>query len=154
MYAVTKREDVCRASDVFINNMASLVYMLIGVSVLIFCIVMYLMVKVMIDRSAQNISLIKIFGYNKKEVKKLYLNGELYVVAIGTAFCIPLAKFVMDSIYPLLVANVSCDLNLSVSWITYVGIYMSVIILYIIISKLLVRKLNGIMPAEVLKNRE
>ena len=40
-----------------------------------FAIVMYLMIKVMIDRSAQNIALMKVFGYRKKEIKKLYLEG-------------------------------------------------------------------------------
>ena len=63
--------------------------------------------KVMIDRSAFGISLVKIFGYRMKEIRKLYLNGNFYVIAVGTAVCIPLAKVVMDAMYPLMVSNVA-----------------------------------------------
>ena len=41
------------------------------VSSLIFAVVMYLMMKVMIDRCAFHISMVKVFGYRTKEIKKL-----------------------------------------------------------------------------------
>lgn len=72
--------------------MMNMIYTLLIVSAVIFCVVMYLMMKVMIDRSAFGISLVKIFGYRMKEIRKLYLNGNFYVIAVGTAVCIPLAE--------------------------------------------------------------
>lgn len=53
--------------------MQGMIITLGGVSVVIFAIVLYLMMKVMIDRSAFSISLIKVFGYRDKERKKMYL---------------------------------------------------------------------------------
>lgn len=154
LYAVTSKEEISKSSDVFVTMMKPMIYMMVVVSALIFCVVMYLMMKVMIDRSAFSISLIKIFGYRKKEIKKLYLNGNFYVVAVGAAICIPLSKKLMDLMYPLLISNVSCGMNLTFGWKLYLGIYLAVILLYFIINQLLVRRLNQVLPAEVLKNRE
>ena len=62
---------------------------------------MYLMIKVMIDRSAQNIALMKVFGYRKKEIKKLYLDGNFYMIAVGALISVPLSKKLMDAMYPV-----------------------------------------------------
>lgn len=154
LYSVVTKSDIIKASDVFINQMSSFIIVLIGISALIFCVVMYLMMKVMVDRSAFGISLVKIFGYRTKEIRKLYLNGNFYIVAAGAAVCIPLSKKVMDLCYPIMVSNISCGMNLSFSWQMYAVIYISVIVLYVIINQLLVGKLKKIALTEVLKNRE
>lgn len=106
------------------------------------------------DRSAFGISLVKIFGYRMKEIRKLYLNGNFYVIAVGTAVCIPLAKVVMDAMYPLMVSNVASGCNIHFGWQIYVGLYVCVIALYFAINHFLVKHLQKIEPAEVLKNRE
>ena len=61
--------------------------------------------KVMIDRSAYNISLIKVFGYKRKEIRKLYLDGNFYVVAIGALICLPLSKYIMNKLFPFMISN-------------------------------------------------
>lgn len=154
LYAAVSREDITNSADIFVSMMMPMIYMLTGVSGLIFCVVMYLMMKVMIDRSAFSISLIKVFGYRTGEIRRLYLNGNFYMVAVSAAICIPLSKKLMDMMYPLLVSNVSCAMNLTFSWQGYLGIYAAIIALYFIINQLLVRRLNKVTPAEVLKNRE
>lgn len=154
LYATTTRNEISKASDVFSSMMMPMIYMLCGVSAIIFCVVMYLMMKVMIDRAAFSISLIKIFGFRSREVRKLYMDGNFYIVALGALICIPLSKKLMDLMYPLLISNVACGMNTRFTWQLYLGIYLTVIVLYLIINKLLVRRLNKIVPAEVLKNRE
>lgn len=154
LYSVVTRSDIIKASDVFINQMSSFIMVLISISALIFCVVMYLMMKVMIDRSAFGISLVKIFGYRTKEIRRLYLNGNFYIVAAGAAICIPLSKWVMDLCYPVMVSNISSGMNLSFPRQLYAIIYLSVIILYFIINQLLIGKLKKIPLTEVLKARE
>ena len=127
---------------------------LLAASVLIFAVVMYLMMKVMIDRSAMSISMLKVFGYRKKEIGKLYLNGNLLVVALSAALGIPLSKAVMDRLYPYLVSNIACGLNLTFSWQMYTGIFAGILALYFVINRLLMFRVSKILPAEVLKNRE
>ena len=131
-----------------------MVYTISFASATIFCVVMYLMMKVMIDRSAYNISLIKVFGFNRKEIKKLYLDGNFYIIAIGALICIPLSKLIMNKMFPFMISNVTCGLNVKAPFIYFVVIYLVIIVLYLVINNLLVRRLNKFTPAEVLKNRE
>lgn len=154
LYSVTTKADVERSSDVFISLMMPMIIMLIAVAAVIFFAVMYLMMNVMIDRAAFGISLIKVFGFRTKEIKKLYLNGNFYVIAVGALICVPLSKFISDAMYPALIANTSCGMNLEFPWYLYAMIFASILVLYFIISTLLVRKLGKVSPAEVLKNRE
>lgn len=154
LYAVTSKGDIEKSSDIFSSMMMPMISMLSAVSVLVFAVVMYLMMKVMIDRSSFGISLLKVFGYRQKEVRRLYLNGNFYIVAVGAAICLPLSKKTMDVMYPSLVANVGCAMDLSFTWQMYVGIYVGIMVLYLLINAVLAGKLKKILPAEVLKNRE
>ena len=154
LYGVTTKKDIEKSADVFIQQMMPMVIMMTVVSSLIFVVVMYLMMKVMIDRCAFHISMVKIFGYRTKEIKKLYLDGNFYVIAAGAAVCIPLAKKCMDLMYPIMVSNVSCGMNLRFSWHMYAIVYAAVLVLYFVINMLLTSKLKKVNLAEVLKNRE
>ena len=154
LYSVTTKDEIKKSAEVFIDQMHSFIAMLLIAGSIIFCVVMYLMMSVMIDRSSFGISLIKIFGYRPKEIRSLYLNGNLLVVAIGGLICIPAAKFTMGLIYPSFIANVACCMDISFPWHMYVLIYCVMMLIYLMINKLLVRKISKITPAEVLKNRE
>ena len=154
LYSVTTKDDIERSASVFVKLMFSLVSTLIIAGTIVFCVVMYLMLGVMIDRSAMGISLIKIFGYRPKEIRSLYLNGNLFVVAVGAAIAVPLAKKAMDMIFPSFIPNVACSMKLAFPWYLYVLIYCAVILIYAVINRLLIGKIKKISPAEVLKNRE
>lgn len=154
LYSTLSKAEVEKASDVFVNMMKPMVAMLVLVSAIIFCVVMYLMLKVMMDRSAFAIALVKIFGYRMSEIRKLYLNGNFYVIAIGALICIPLSKKAMDALYPVLVSNIACGMNLRFPMPLYAGIYLAIIFFYLFVSHFQIRRLKKIQPAQVLKNRE
>ncbi len=154
LYSVTTKADIDKASGVFVELMAPVFTLLIVMSSVIFCLVMFLMTSVMIDKASFGISLMKIFGFNKKEVRKLYLDGNKAVIAVGALVAIPLAKVITDKMFPMFVANVACGLPLKFEWYYYIGIYVAIIVFYNIVSLLLTGKLNRMTPAEVLKNRE
>lgn len=154
IYGITTKADIEKAADVFINQMQGMISMLTFFSVVIFALVMYLMIKVMIDRSAFHISMVKVFGYRVNEIKKLYLNGNFYVIALGALICIPLSKKLMDMLYPAMVANISCGMDIEFPLTMYAIIYVGIILVYLVINQFLVCRLNKVNLAEVLKNRE
>ncbi len=154
IYAVTTRSDIERSSSVFTGLMKPMVTMMISVSLIIFCVVMYLMMNVMIERASFGISLIKIFGFRTGEVKKLYLNGNTLIVALGAIVGIPIAKMLMDKMYPSFIANISCGMNLAFPWYYYALIFVGIMLVYFAVNSMLVFKLKKITPVEVLKNRE
>lgn len=154
LYATTTKADIESAAGIFADQMRSMVIMIVIISTLIFVVVMYLMMKVMIDRSAFSISLIKVFGFRTKEIRKLYLDGNFFIIAIGAAICLPLAKLIMSAVYPSLVSNVNCGVKLTFAPWLWAVLYDGILVLYFIINRALVGRLNKIVPAEVLKNRE
>jgi putative ABC transport system permease protein len=78
----------------------------------------------------------------------------MYFVALGSLIAIPLAKKTIDSIYPYFISNVACAMDLSMSPLVYVGLFAVIMAMYFVINALLVRKIDRVTPAEVLKNRE
>ena len=154
LYATVSKENVEESSQIFTDMMGPMVVMLVAISALIFMIVMYLMMKVMIDRSTFSISLMKVFGYRRREIRRLYLDGNFYVILLGALICVPLAKWSMDLVYPYCIANVAIGMDIKFTPQIYIMIYGGIWLCYIVINFLLVGRLNKLVPAEVLKNRE
>lgn len=154
LYSTTTKSDIERSAAVFTDLMMSMIVMLIAVAVIIFCSVMFLMLNVTIERASFGISLVKVFGYKTKDVKKLYLNGNAIIITLGALIEIPLSKMFMDKVFPVFIPNVTSGINLAFPWYAYVIIFAGVMAAYFIITSILVRKLGKITPAEVLKNRE
>ena len=155
LYSVVSKEEIARSSGVYVEMMGPMVTTMTVASSVIFLVVMYLMVKMMIDRSSFNISLVKIFGFRNKEVRKMYLDGNFYIVAIGALISIPLCKMIMDYIYPrYLVANVGVGISPTYPPYLYLAIFLVIIVLYLAINLVLTGRIRKIVPAEVLKNRE
>ncbi len=154
LYSVLSKDEVEKSASVFVAQMKNMVVMLLVVSILMFVVVMYLMMKVMIDRSTMSISLFQVLGYKQKEIKKLYLNGNFCVVAVSALVGIPLSKIIMDSMYPYLVSNIACGINLTFSWQMYAGIFLGTLLMYVLVNWILMFRVNRILPAQVLQNRE
>ena len=154
VYAVTTKEDVDKASGIFVDLMAPLFTLLMIMSTVVFCLVIFLMTSVMIDKASFGISLMKIFGFNRKEIKKLYLDGNKAVIMVGALISIPVAKLITDRMFPMFVANVACGLPLAFKWYYYPVIWAAIMVFYSFVSLLLTGRLNRMTPAEVLKNRE
>ncbi len=154
LYNVSSKQDVEKAADIFVNLMYSMVYTMIIASAVIMAIVMYLMMKVMLDRSAQSIALFKVFGYRRREISRLFLSGNTVLIALGILICIPLSKRIMDALYPYLVSNVACGIDLHMAPWVYAVLYLACMLIYAIIHALLVRRIRQIPANEILKARE
>ena len=155
LYSTVTRSEIERSAGIYVDMMGPMVTTMSVASAVIFVVVMYLMVKMMIDRSTFNISLVKIFGFKNREVRKMYLDGNFFIVAIGALIVIPLCKAIMDYIYPrYLVSNVGVGISPSYPPELFVAIFLVIIGLYLVINFVLTGRLKKINPAVVLKNRE
>ena len=154
LYSTLTSEDIIKSADVYLKMMEPMIYMMIVCSSLVFVFVMYLMMKVMIDRHSRHISLFRIFGYEVGEIRKLYLDGHFVLVAVGAAIVLPLAKFIMDQLYPYMSSDVASGIYLQFPWPIYIVIYGCTLLLYVIIDAVLMLKIRRIEPARILSERE
>lgn len=154
LYSVSSRTDAVKSAGIFMENMTQTMITLITAAIVIFLVVLYQMMKVMIDRSAQNISLMKIFGYRNQEIRKLYLDGNFILIAVGAILVLPICKFLTDAVYPYLVANVAGGIDLSWKLWMYFVVYAGILASYMLIQFALMHQIKKTSPAELLKDRE
>ena len=134
--------------------MSPTIVMIVTTSIVIICSVLMLMLNVMIDHASLGVSLVKIFGFTRGEIRKMYLRGNTVMVAIGAALGILVSKILIDRIYPWMVASSACGINLKFTWLQYLTVFVAIMAAYCVINSILVWRLNHITPAEVLRNRE
>ncbi len=91
-------------------------------------------------------------GKNKVAVSSALV--QKYIIAVGAAVCLPLSKLLMDQAYPFMVSNVNCGIDLTYEPWLWIVLYAAILLLYLVINRVLVGRLDRIVPAEVLKNRE
>ena len=152
--SLTTKSEITDTAGIFVDQMMSLVVIMISVSTLIFVTVMYLMINVMIRRASTSISLIKIFGYRSGELRKVFMDGNLKVVAVCALIGIPLCKLFVDKAYPLFIANTAMENDITYPCWLWIVLYAAVMGVYLVISTILMAKIKRIDPAELLKNRE
>lgn len=154
LYGVTTGEEIAKAADVMIRLMRSLIVMVLSVSVIIFALVLYLMLKMTIDRASMSISLLRLLGFRKGEIRKMYLTGHFYMVLGSALIGVPIAKCVIDSLFPYMISNVGAPMDIAFDSKTYVFIFGVIFGLYFLIDIVLVRRLGKITPEEILACRE
>lgn len=154
VYSVTTDTSIKNASEIFWSLMKGLVFVLIAASLIMFVSVMYLMVKMIIDRQTISISLFKVLGFSDNELSKLFLRNNLYTVIISAGLFIPVTKWIIEKIYPFLTSNRSVGFNLSFQPEIYVLLFLLIVVSYVISYLLVKRNLKGVSIQEILKDRE
>lgn len=80
-------ESMDAIGEQFVGMMDDMIGMLVGLSVFIFLVFMYLLTKSVIDRSARAISYMKVFGYRDSEISRLYVRSITLTVAVSLVVC-------------------------------------------------------------------
>lgn len=135
------------------SSLSTLIFFFITIAV--FMIITFLMIKLMIDRSRMNISLFRVFGYNRLEIKQLFIDGNFYLIVFSVLAGMPIAKLFVDKVW-FPASSYGLDMGFDTRypvWL-YLLIVMAVIVVYIIVSSILGVVANKITVSEVLKNRE
>lgn len=72
-----------------IDQMGPMIYGLIFAAFIVGLIIIYIATGLVVDESRASISLMKVFGYKKKEINKLILNSNTIIVVLGYLLGIP-----------------------------------------------------------------
>ncbi len=83
-------EDMDEISNQMRESMGDIMNMMMLMSVPIYLILLYLLTKTVIDRSARSISYMKVFGYHSSEVDGLYIHPITLFVLLSLLASIPL----------------------------------------------------------------
>lgn len=140
-----------------LNTMTQPIQTTIGImafmSFIIGLIVIYVVTSMIVEENKENISLMKILGYRKKEVYSMILNSSSLLVVVGYILGIPLLFASLGTMLESLTKEMSISLPLKINYgyllIGFVFIYLD----YEISKALSKKKVNKISMNEVLKSR-
>lgn len=121
-------------------------------SFIIGLIVIYVVTSLVIEENKENISLMKVFGYRKKEVYSLILNSSSFIIVIGYVIGVPLLLVSLSAMFKSVAKSMNFSFPVSINY-SYVVMGFVVIYMTYEISKALSKnKVNKISMNEVLKS--
>lgn len=143
--------EVAGAMDELLGPMVSMVVMMTLIACVVGLIIIYLVTSLIIEENKNTISLFKIFGYKRREIKSLILNSSTFVVLAGFIIGIPVMAASMGAMYGYLGNMINLVLPTIISPL-YVVICFAAIMLTYQLSKLLcAKRVNAVSMSEALK---
>ena len=97
--SVIDEDEMTKAARQLELSMGSIMGVIRVFSVVMFVIIIYILSRLIIEKSSKSISLTKILGYKNKEIGGLYLATTSLVVIAGILGTIVLSRFVVDFLY-------------------------------------------------------
>lgn len=152
--AVITPEDMVKLGDQMTSSFSQLEPLCLGISVIIYQVLMYLLTKIVIDKNAMYISLMKVLGYDKKEIKKLYLSTTTIVVLVSLILGLPLVYLTIQRCFELVLMKVSGYIPIYIPIYLFVEIVAIGMASYFIINFYHKKRVDRIEMAEALKYRE
>ena len=147
--ALTK---ISRQLDV---SMGSMMGMVNGFAIMIYMVLVYLLSKIIIEKNAQSISMVKILGYTNGEISKLYIMSTSLVVVFCLLLSLPLETVIMKVLFrEMMLSSISGWITLWIDPMIYVQMFAAGIITYGIVALLEFRRVKKVPMDEALKNVE
>ena len=147
-------DDLTKTSRQLIRSMGSMMNLFLVFGALMFVLILYLLSKIIIEKNAQSISMVKILGYNNREINRIYLHSTTIVVILCILITIPISSLVMKEVVEVVFFEYSGWITYYMPAVTYVEVAASGIICYAIVGFLLNRKVKKIPMSDALKNVE
>ena len=153
LLTTVSKDDIKNAFNAMTAPIQTTVGAMAFMSFIIGLIVIYVVTSMIIEENKENISLMKVLGYRKKEIYSLILNSSSFIVILGYILGVPLLLASLGAMFKSITKEMSISLPITIS---YSYLFIGFVIIYITyeISKALSKKkVNRISMNEVLKSR-
>ena len=155
MGAVIDYTSLTRVSRQLLISMGDLMYLLDAFSVLLAVILIYLLSKIIIEKNANSISMVKILGYSDREISSLYIRSTSVIVVLAVALSLPLAVKIIDILWCILIPMyMSGWMKFTAPLSVYLKAFAIDMTAYILVVFLEMRKIRKIPMSDALKNVE
>ena len=139
------------AMDEFMGQVVSMVVMMTVVASVVALIIIYLVTSLLIEENRNSISLLKIFGYRRREIRSLILNSSTPVIVAGFIAGIPLALASMGAVYGYLGKMINLVLPPIVSPLYVVISFVTIMLTYQLSKALCAKSVETVAMSEALK---
>lgn len=152
--AVITPEDMAKLGDQMTSSFSQMAPLCLGIAVIIYLVLMYLLTKIVIDKNAIYISFMKVFGYEEKEIRKLYLTATTIVVVASLFLGLPLVYLTIQGCFEAVLMKLSGYIPIYIPAYLFVEVVVIGMVSYFIINFFHKKKVYRIEMAAALKNKE
>ena len=152
--AVVTEEDLLTTSNQLEDSMGGAFRLFLGFSIILFILMVYLLAKLVTERNAYSISMLKILGYTNREAGRLYNRATGIVVLISLILSGVLGLRLIRVIYYTMMQSFS-------GWLTFYAAPWGVPVLvatgiacYGLVNLILMRRIRRIPMTDALKDAE
>lgn len=146
--------DLTKISRQLNVSMGNLFYLINVFSIILFAMLIYLLTKLIIEKNAASISMVKILGYEDREILSLYLTSTTWVVVASVLLSLVIATFTIKAIYAFMMLEFSGWLSFYIKPLIYPEMFLMGLAAYLLVALLQLRKIRQIPMDTALKNVE
>ena len=155
-YIATKitEDDMTKISRQLNVSMGEMFQLINVFSIVLFMLLIYLLTKLIIEKNTTSISMVKILGYENREILSLYLTATTGVVIVSIGVSLIIASALIRQIYVIMLSEYSGWLTYYIDPAIYGKMYLMGLAAYAVIAVLQFRHIQKIPMDEALKNVE
>jgi len=151
---VITKDDMDKLSRQLMDSMGNMMGLFFVMGIVMFMLIIYLLSKIVIEKNSQSISMVKILGYDNKEINKLYIVTTAIVVIASLIITMPLLDSVMAVLLEYMFFMYSGWMTYYVPMSQYVLVVVAGIASYAVIAFLQMQKVKKIPMEDALKTVE
>ena len=151
---VITKDDMDKVSRQLMDSMGSMMSVFFAIGIVMFMLIIFLLSKIVVEKNSQSISMIKILGYDNKEINGLYVATTAIVVIASLILTMPLVDRIMAVLLEFMFFMYSGWMEYYVPFENYALIAITGILAYGIIAFFQMKKVKQIPMEDALKNVE
>ena len=117
-------------------------------------ILIYLLTKVIIEKNENAISMVKILGYQNKEIASLYLLSTTWAVILSAVISSLFGAKSLEIVWNVVIGQMDGWLPAYIPWVSYIWICLMIFAAYLVIMVIDYNRIRRIPMDEALKNAE
>ncbi len=154
IYTVITKEDIMSLSTQLDHSMGSYMDYVSIACLLIGILVIYLLTKLIIEKNAGSISMVKVLGYENSEINSLYVNLTSAVVIVFAFVSAFLSIYGLTFIFKIIMCSMSGWFDIYISFKGILKMVGILLVSYFIVSFFDVQRIKKIPLTDALKNVE
>lgn len=147
-------DSISKSGEVLKDSMQGMMTMFPIFACIIYFVMMYLMIKIIIEKNKTGISMLKIFGFRHEEIKKMYIMLITIVVIASIFISMPLSYMLMRAMWPSTIKTVTGFFEFTMNVKGFIILFFTGVISYALTLLFNLRGIRKIPPTLVLKNQD
>ena len=154
IYTVVTIEEVMSIATQLDHSMGDMMDMVAWVCLIMAVLMMYLLTKIIIEKNSTSISMVKVLGYENKEINSLYILLTSIVVIVSALLTAALAIFGLAGVFRLYMRSMNGWFDVYISPMGILKMILILVISYAIVAVFDTIRIKRIPLANALKNVE